>query len=121
MSGIRLRLLIGSAVIVAALGSVLAVGLRGIHAVSSASPEAQAAAMRAAEVQLFVTLAVGAAAAIGICWWLTSSVAAPMRELVELIKRAAIGDLTGRSPRTSNDEFGDIAREYNAMVTSHSN
>lgn len=121
MSGIRLRLLIGSAISIAALGGVLAVALFGIHAVASASPEAQAAAMRAAEVQLFVTLAVGAAAAIGICWWSTIKVAAPMREIIELIHRAAGGDLTGRSSRLSRDEFGDIAREYNAMVTSLSN
>lgn len=121
MSGIRSRLLIGSAVNIAALGGVLAVGLRGIHAVASASPEAQAAAMRAAEVQLFVTLAVGAAAAVGICWWSTTKVVAPMREIIELIHRAAGGDLTARSSRPARDEFGDIAREYNAMVTALSN
>jgi methyl-accepting chemotaxis protein len=121
MSGIRSRLLIGSAVSVAALGIVFAVGLRGIHTVASASPEAQVAAMRAAEVQLFVTLAVGAAAAIGICAWSTTKMVAPMREIIELIHRAAGGDLTGRSSRVSRDEFGDVAREYNAMVTALSN
>lgn len=116
MSGIRSRLLIGSAVNISALGGVVTAGLMGMNSIASASPEEQAAAVAAAERGLFVALAVGAAAAIGICWWSTSKVAAPMREIVDLIRRAAQGDLTGRSPRDSQDEFGAIAREYNAMV-----
>jgi len=121
MSGIRSRLIIGSAVNIAALLAVLVVGLAGLRSVASAPTESQGAALAAAHTHLFIALAVGAFAAVATCWWSSSQVAAPMREMVELIRRAASGDLTGRSDRVSRDEFGDIAREYNSMVTSLSN
>ncbi|NTV39180.1 MAG: HAMP domain-containing protein [Demequinaceae bacterium] len=118
MSGIRSRLIIGSAANIVAMTAILVVAFAGLHAVSSASAESQAETLATARTQLVIALAVGALVAVAICWWSSSQVAAPMREIVELIRRAAGGDLTGRSGRVSRDEFGDIAREYNSMVSS---
>lgn len=118
MSGIRTRLVLGSAVNILALGGVLVVAWVGLRSVASASAESHDAALAAAHLQLVVALAAGALAAVATCWWSSSQVAAPMREIVELIHRAATGDLTGRSERVSRDEFGDIGREYNSMVSS---
>lgn len=116
MSGIRSRLVIGSVVNVAGLSVVLATGIAGIRSVANASPESQAAAIAAAERTMAVALVLGVCAAIGVCWWSTSRVAAPMAEFVNLLRQAARGDLTARSPRVTNDEFGELGREYNSLV-----
>ncbi len=116
MSGNRSRLVIASAVNIAAMVAILVVGWMGLRSVASASADAQGAALSGAHTGLFVALALGALASVAICWWSGSRVLAPMREIVELIQRASKGDLTGRSSRDSRDEFGDVSREYNAMV-----
>ena len=116
MSGMRLRLVVVSAVNVAALLSVVVVGVKGLHSVAGASVDSQGAAVATAQAQLFVALALGALAAAGSCWWSSRRASAPLREIIELVQRAARGDLTGRSARDTPDDVGDMARGYNAMV-----
>lgn len=117
MSGSRVRLVIVSVVNIAAVALVLAVGTMGLHSVAVASDEFHGAAVSAAQAQLFLAAALGALAAVGSFWWSNRRASAPIRELVGLVERASRGDLTGRALRDTNDEFGDMARSYNAMIT----
>ncbi|HEX7805947.1 MAG TPA: methyl-accepting chemotaxis protein [Cellulomonas sp.] len=116
MVGIRARLIACAALLVALVAGLVAVGISGLHAVRGASGTAQTAAASAAERNLLVLLVVGIVAAIGIACWLTRIVVAPAREMVGLLARAAGGDLTGHASRTSHDEFGALADEYNKLV-----
>ena len=97
--------------------AILGVAWVGLRSVGSAAVDAQGGALSATQAQLLVALLLGALASVAACWWSGAQVSAPMREIVELIRRASKGDLTGRSSCVSRDEFGDMSGEYNAMVT----
>ncbi|MBL8673653.1 MAG: HAMP domain-containing protein [Rhodospirillales bacterium] len=49
-------------------------------------------------------------------YWVSRSLAAPLRRLDAGIGRVADGDLSARLPATSNDEVGRVTAEFNRMV-----
>ncbi|MEM9418880.1 MAG: methyl-accepting chemotaxis protein [Planctomycetota bacterium] len=55
-------------------------------------------------------------AAIGIAWFLRRSICPPLARTVEAAKRVAEGDLTARVDVRSNDEVGDLGRNFNEMA-----
>jgi methyl-accepting chemotaxis protein len=117
--GFRGRLVASYILCIVFLACVAGVGLSGVHAVRAAATVAtQEAAASAAQRNLVVLLLVGIAAAIGIAGWISRQMTVPVRELQALLTAGAAGDLTGRATRTSRDEFGALARDYNHMVDS---
>lgn len=57
-----------------------------------------------------------ALAGIGLAWWLTKILTAPLDQLVRVARRVQQGDLTARVPVRVHDELGDLARAFNEMT-----
>ncbi|WP_256756917.1 sensor histidine kinase [Cohnella sp. WQ 127256] len=70
---------------------------------------------------LQVLFAIAAFISILICVWfayiLTKNVSKPINELVQSMKRIAMGDLSVRIVSQRNDEFGIVGRGFNSMAT----
>lgn len=54
---------------------------------------------------------------IGVWWSLTLFVDQPLQQLVAVMGRAEGGDLSARVETGSSDEFGRLARNFNAMIS----
>jgi adenylate cyclase len=59
---------------------------------------------------------VGLVSAVGLALFVANSVAAPLRDVQDAIRRVAHGDLEARCPVVSNDELGAVAEGFNRMV-----
>ncbi|MBB6428510.1 methyl-accepting chemotaxis protein [Algisphaera agarilytica] len=57
-------------------------------------------------------------AAIGIAWFLRRTICPPLSRTAEAVQRIADGDLTARVDIRSNDEVGDLGRNFNEMAQS---
>ena len=84
----------------------------------AASVAAQSSAATTAQRVLLALLGVAVAGAVAIAAWMSRQVTIPLREMQSLLTAAATGDLTGRATRQSRDEFGVVARAFNAMLDS---
>lgn len=49
-------------------------------------------------------------------WWLTSTALKPLQDIVAVCRRVAAGDLSQRVPVEGEDEVGQLARAFNAMI-----
>jgi methyl-accepting chemotaxis protein len=98
--------------------SSIAVATKQAQAAIAASVVAQDSAASAAQRVLIGVLAVAVAGAMVIAVKMARQVTVPLREMQGLLTAAAGGDLTGRATGRSRDEFGVLARAFNAMLDS---
>ena len=86
------------------------------HAMMNADRIVAAALLRNMMVATVFLLAVGIAAAIGLAFFVSRSVAEPLRDVESAMERVGRGDLDTRAPVVSNDEIGAVAEGFNRMV-----
>ncbi|MBO9542781.1 SpoIIE family protein phosphatase [bacterium] len=70
---------------------------------------------RLLKIALAILIA-GLAFALGISIWLARILTKPISQLVEGTRKVSAGDLTIRVPAARQDELGDLARSFNAMI-----
>jgi two-component system sensor histidine kinase BaeS len=56
--------------------------------------------------------------AAGIAWWVSRALLAPVRRVAVATHRLAAGDYAGRVDVTSQDEVGQLARDFNSLADS---
>lgn len=65
---------------------------------------------------LLVTTGIGVLCALGVAVLLTRILTQPVHELVDMARRVAGGDLSVRARQHADDEIGELAVSFNAMV-----
>lgn len=76
-------------------------------------------ARRFYDEQLFATLLVGGIAAlfaVAISLWIARSLVAPIKQVAAATHRLAAGDYAERVQPSSNDEVGQLARDFNSLA-----
>jgi methyl-accepting chemotaxis protein len=72
--------------------------------------------LREAQLRLFGVTSLAMVLAIGIAYVIVRQIISPLRRLTHLTSRILDGDLTQRVDVTSNDEIGELAAAFGAMV-----
>jgi len=67
---------------------------------------------------ILILFAISAVVVYGLALFLARSIARPVKELAEISKRIASGDLSARNRVTGADEFGFLAQSFNTMADS---
>jgi diguanylate cyclase (GGDEF)-like protein len=75
-------------------------------------------AVLSVKYQEMILALIGIILALGLSWGLGRRLVGRLRELAGYARSAASGDLTTRSPITSNDELGALAQAFNDMADS---
>jgi adenylate cyclase len=83
---------------------------------AQAGPAATPGLLRDMAIFIGFVIAVGGATAAGLAFFVSRSVAEPLREVEAAMERVGRGDLETRAPVVSNDEIGAVAEGFNRMV-----
>ena len=89
---------------------------RSAAAMLEASPAEAVALLHTMAIVIAFLLAVGALTAVGLAFFVSRSVAEPLRDVERAMERVGTGDLDTRAPVVSNDEIGAVAEGFNRMV-----
>jgi adenylate cyclase len=83
---------------------------------AQAGPAASPGLLRDMAIFIGFVIAVGGATAAGLAFFVSRSVAEPLREVEAAMERVGRGDFESRAPVVSNDEIGAVAEGFNRMV-----